>query len=284
MVKCPNCGEESESNFCPNCGEKLEVEITCPHCQAKIEAGSLFCSECGEKIETDEKEEDKKTPDKEDTIEKKETDEKTPDKEDTIEKKETDEKDKNEEKKSSDNNETSNKEDKNAKYCPHCSEKLDEDGAIFCSNCGKMVEVDEYSFNGIIQSIKFKRLIIVSLLGFVVTFVVGIILSFVAGAIGSQSITYPVFLIIALFIGVGFFASFFKDILNSGLCGIIIGLLFGILANTAVEISTGFAYSYTIFSGYEIAIFTVLGLIFALIANKLLRNIVLKYVNADNIF
>jgi len=182
MVKCPNCGEESESNFCPNCGEKLEAEITCPHCQSKIEAGSLFCSECGEKIETDEKEEDEKTPDKEDTIEKKETDEKTPDKEDTIEKKETDEKDKNEEKKSSDNNETSNKEDKNAKYCPHCSEKLDEDGAIFCSNCGKMVEVDEYSFNGIIQSIKFKRLIIVSLLGFVVTFVLGIILSFVAGA------------------------------------------------------------------------------------------------------
>ena len=58
MIKCPNCGEESSSNFCPNCGEKLEKEITCPNCNAKVDAGSLFCSECGEKIEADEKKEE----------------------------------------------------------------------------------------------------------------------------------------------------------------------------------------------------------------------------------
>ncbi len=275
MVKCPNCGEEADTNFCPNCGEKLESEITCPHCQSKVEAGSLFCSECGKKIEQDEKEtpakEDKKEEDKktEDKDSKKEKDEKTSDKKESKDKKEkTDSKD-------------SKKEEK---YCPHCNEKLDEDGAIFCSNCGKMIEVDEYSFNGIIRSINFKRLILVSILGFAVTFVLGILLSFVAGLIGFQSVTYPIFLIIAIFLGVGFFASFFKDILNSGLSGIIIGLLFGFFANTAVEMSTGFRFSYELFSGYEIVIFMILGLIISVIANRFLRNIVLKYVNVDDIF
>ena len=94
MVKCPNCGEEADTNFCPNCGEKLESEITCPHCQSKVEAGSLFCSECGKKIEQDEKEtpakkdkkeEDKKTEDKDS---KKEKDEKTSDKKESKDKKE----------------------------------------------------------------------------------------------------------------------------------------------------------------------------------------------------
>ena len=233
MVKCPNCGEESNSNFCPNCGEKLEKEITCPSCNAKVDVGSLFCSECGEKIE------------KEDKIEK------TKD---------------------------------NIKYCPHCNEPLDDDEAIFCSNCGKMIKVDEYSFNGIINNINYKKLIIVSILGFAITFLLGVILSFIIGLTGQGSLGYPIALIIAIFLGVGFFASFFKDILNSGLCGIIIALLFGLFANMIVEISAGFKYTFEIFSGYEIVIFTILGLIFAFLANKLLRNIVLKYINVDKYF
>ena len=238
MVKCPNCGEESASNFCPNCGEKLGKEITCPSCNAKVDAGSLFCSECGEKIEAKDKKEEK----------------------------------------------TKNKAEDRVKYCPYCNDPLDDDEAIFCSNCGKMIKVDEYSFNGIINSINFKKLIIVSILGFAITFVLGIILSFIIGLTGQGSLGYPIALIIAIFLGVGFFASFFKDILNSGLCGIIIGLLFGLVANMTVEISAGFKYTFEIFSGYEIVIFTILGLIFAFLANKFLRNIVLNYINVDKYF
>ena len=271
MIKCPNCGEESSSNFCPNCGEKLEKEITCPNCNAKVDAGSLFCSECGEKIETDEK--------KEETV-KESKDKKEEEKTTKTEEKTTKSKDKKEEEKttrSEDKKETND----NIKYCPHCNDPLDDDEVYFCSNCGKMIKVNEYSFNGIMQSIKFKKLIIVSLLGFAITFVLGIILSYIVGLTGQESLGYPIALVIAIFLGVGFFASFFKDILNSGLCGIIIGFLFALVANLAVEISTGFKYSFEIFSGYEIIVFTVLGLIFAFIANKLLRNIVLKIIDAD---
>ena len=252
MVKCPNCGEESSSKFCPNCGEKLKKEIFCSNCGANLDVKAVFCSECGEKIES--KDEDEK----EETI--KET--KEDKKEEKIEK------------------ETS----ENVKYCPHCNEVLDEDEAVFCFNCGKPIEGEETSPDGIIESINFKKLIIVSILGLLVTFVFGIIFSLLIGLTGQETIGYPMALIIALFIGVGFFASFFKDILNSGLTGIIIGFIFGLLSNTCVEISSGFKFSYQLFSGYEIIIFTVLGLIFALLANKFLRNIVLKYIDVDKYF
>ncbi len=249
MVKCPNCGEEASSKFCPNCGEKLEKEIFCSNCGAKLDSKAAFCSECGEKIE--QKDEDEK-------------EEKT---------KETNE-DKKEEKEISED----------VKHCPHCNEVLDEDEAIFCSNCGKAIDGNENSTDGIIESINFKKLIIVSILGIIISFVLGIIFSLIIGLTGQGNIGYPIALIIALFIGVGFFASFFKDILNSGLTGIIIGFVFGLLANTCIEISSGFKFSYQLFSGYEIIIFTVLGLIFVLLANKFLRNIVLKYIDVDKYF
>jgi len=249
MVKCPNCGEEASSKFCPNCGEKLKKEIFCPNCGSKLDSGSAFCSECGEKLEP--KDEDEKT-------------------EETNE-------NKNEEK-------TKKEISEDVKHCPHCNEILDEDEAIFCSNCGKAIEGRKNSSDGIIESINFKKLIIISILGFIISFVLGIIFSLLIGLTGQGNIGYPIALIIALFIGVGFFASFFKDILNSGLTGIIIGFIFGLLANTCIEISSGFKFSYQLFSGYEIIIFTVLGLIFALLANKFLRNIVLKYIDVDKYF
>ena len=52
----------------------------------------------------------------------------------------------------------------------------------------------------------------------------------------------------------------------------------------AVEISAGFKYVFEVFSGYEVIVFTILGLIIAFIANKFLRNIVLKYINVDKYF
>lgn len=256
MVKCPNCGEESSSNFCPNCGEKLEKKVICPNCAAQLDPESVFCSECGYKIKA--KNEDEKASDEEEKTE--ET--KEYDKEEITEKETSEE----------------------IKRCPHCNDILDEDDAVFCSNCGKAINADINSSNGIIESINFKKLIIVSILGFIVSFVLGIILSLIIGLTGQGTIGYPIALIIALFIGVGFFASFFEDILNSGLTGIIIGFVFGLLSNTCVEISSGLQFSYQLFSGYEIIIFTVLGLIFALLANKFLRNIVLKYIDVDKYF
>lgn len=267
MVKCPNCGEESDTKFCPTCGEKLEKNL-CPHCNSEIEENAVFCSECGKKIE---KEEEKQEDEKETTEEKTSED-----------KKETTKDKKDKPKKETNKKTTKSKKDKpkkEAKYCPHCNEKLDDDEGIFCQNCGKMLKVDEYSFNGIFQSISTKRLIIVSLLGFAITFALAILLSYIIGLTGSG--LYQVAIIVALVIGVGFFASFFKDILNSGLTGIIIGLLIGFLTNTAVDISSGFKYSYEIFSGYEIVVCTVVGLIVAIIANKFLRKVISKHVNVD---
>lgn len=239
MVKCPNCGKESNTAFCPDCGEKLEIKTVCPHCNEEIEANTTFCPECGEKIENEKKE--SKT------------------------------------EKITDN--------KNRKHCPHCNEELDEDEAVFCSNCGQKIDGDEEnSSDGIIQSIDFKRLIIASLLGFIITFVLGILFAFIVGLTGQETFGYPIALIIAAFIGISFSASFFKDLLNSGLTGIIVGFLFGLLANTCIEISSGFKFSYELFSGYEIIIFTVLGLIFAIIASKFLRDIILKFIDLDKLF
>ncbi len=100
-----------------------------------------------------------------------------------------------------------------------------------------------------------------SLLGFVVTFILGLTFAFIVGFINlNNPFVYPTALIIAIVIGVSFFSSFFEDILNSGLLGIIIGFLFGLLANLTIEISSGFKYSYELFSGYEIIVFTVIAL------------------------
>ena len=53
----------------------------------------------------------------------------------------------------------------------------------------------------------FKKLINVSILGIIISFVLGIIFSLIIGLTGQGNIGYPIALIIALFIGVGFFAS-----------------------------------------------------------------------------
>lgn len=232
---------------CPNCGREADSKF-CPNCGEKLDVKTV-CPHCNEEIE----ENTNFCPECGEEIEEKS-------------------KPKN----------TSNNKDK--KYCPYCSEELDEEDAVFCSNCGEKIEVTENSSDGIIESIDFKRLIIVSILGFIVTFILGIIFAFIIGLTGQKSFGYPIALIIAVVLGVSFFASFFKDILNSGLTGIIIGLLFGLLANTCIGITTGFKYSYELFSGYEIIVFTVIGLILAFISNKFLRNIILKYINLDELF
>ena len=231
---------------CPNCGKEADSKF-CPNCGEKLQVKTV-CPHCNEEIEED----TNFCPECGEKIE-----EKT-------------------------KNTTYSK---NKRYCTNCSEELDDDEAIFCSNCGQKIESSVNSHNnGIIENIDFKRLIIVSILGFIITFVLGIIFAFIIGLTGQKSIGYPIALIIAAVLGVGFFASFFKDILNSGLTGIIIGFLLGLLANTCISISSGFQFSYELFSGYEIIIFTVLGLIMAFISNKFLRDIILKYIDLDNLF
>ena len=206
---------------CPNCGREADSKF-CPNCGEKLDVKTV-CPHCNEEIE----ENTNFCPECGEEIEEKS-------------------KPKN----------TSNNKDK--KYCPNCSEELDEEDAVFCSNCGEKIGVNENSSDGIIESIDFKRLIIVSILGFIVTFILGIIFAFIIGLTGQKSFGYPIALIIAVVLGVSFFASFFKDIF--------------------------FKYSYELFSGYEIIVFTVIGLILAFISNKFLRNIILKYINLDELF
>ena len=232
---------------CPKCGREADSKF-CPNCGEKLQKKTV-CPHCNEEIEDD----TNFCPECGEKIEEKVKTKKI-----------------------------SN--DKDKKYCPNCNEELDEEEAVFCSNCGQRIEADENSVNGIIESIDFKRLIIVSIIGFIITFVLGIIFAYIIGLTGQKSIGYPIALTIAVVLGTGFFASFFKDILNSGLTGIIIGFLFGLLANTCIEISSGFQFTYDLFSGYEIIIFTVLGLVLAFIANKFLRDIILKYIDLDKLF
>ncbi|MBR6024656.1 MAG: zinc-ribbon domain-containing protein [Methanobrevibacter sp.] len=232
---------------CPNCGKEADSKF-CPNCGEKLQT-KFVCPHCNEELE----ENTNFCPECGEKIEGK-----------------------------SKTKNTSNNKDK--KYCPNCNEELDEEEALFCSNCGHRIEIDENSLNGIVQSIDFKRLIIASVLGFIITFVLGILFAYIMGLTGQKSFGYPIALIIAIFLGVSFFASFFKDILNSGLTGIIIGFLLGLLANTCIEISSGLQFSYDLFSGYEIIIFTVLGLVIAFIANKFLRDIILKYIDLDKLF
>ena len=161
---------------CPNCGKESDSKF-CPNCGEKLEI-KFVCPHCNEEIE----ENTNFCPECGEKIE-----------------------EKNKTKSSSDSKEKN--------YCPNCNEELDEEEAVFCSNCGHRIGEDESSGDGIIESIDFKRLIIVSILGFIITFVLGILFAYIAGLTGQKSFGYPIALIIAVVIGVGFFASFFKDIL-----------------------------------------------------------------------
>lgn len=54
-LTCPHCGAKipAGSKFCPQCGQRLtpEAELTCPHCGAQIPAESKFCPQCGGALE-----------------------------------------------------------------------------------------------------------------------------------------------------------------------------------------------------------------------------------------
>ena len=259
MVKCPVCGNESNTKFCPNCGNNLENMNLCPNCGNELEKDVVFCPNCGEKIR-------KENPDKEET--ENETQENTEDKEKETEN-ETQEN-------------TEDKEETNDKinHCPHCNEELEKD-EIFCSNCGKKVEIDENSLEGIFSIINYKKLTIASLIGFLLSFLLSVLLSIAAGKIGYEIYTYPIAVILATIIGVCIPASSFEDTINTGLGGIIVGFLMGLFSNTSVEISTGFKYSYQLFSGYEIIVFTIIGFVMSFIINKFLKKHIEKHVNFD---
>ncbi len=276
MVKCPDCGKESDSKFCPNCGKNLEKTNVCPNCKSELEENAKFCQECGEKINGKSKEKKNTKPKKEKKSEK------------TCshcgEELEKDEifcsncgkkiEDKSKEKK----NTKPKKEKKSEKTCPHCGEELEKD-EIFCSSCGKKIEVDENSFGGMLGTIDYKKLIISSIIGFLISFILSILLSAIAGLIGFEAYTYPLAIILATAIGVWIAASSFKDLLNAGLVGIVVGFFTGLLSNTSIEISSGFKYSYELFSGYEIIIFTVIGFVIAVATYKFLGKYVLKYID-----
>lgn len=243
MVKCPECGEEvSDNNFCGHCGAKLKKENVCPHCNAKIEEDNIFCPECGKKLEEDSES------DKKDQV----TDDKSPEKEDESE----------------------------VKYCPHCNAKIYDSDAYFCEECGKKIEIDEQSFEGIMDSIEFNKLAILSFMGIIFGIFISLIFSYIFTLTNVDG--YVIGFLITLFLTIGFFGSFFNKIINSGLLGIIVGLVVGLLSTAIVEMSGGFTFSYDMLSGYGALVYTIFGFIIGLISIKFLKKYVLKLVDVDN--
>jgi membrane protease subunit (stomatin/prohibitin family) len=52
-VECPHCHARipAGSQFCPNCGQSLQpASVVCPKCGTSNPAGAKFCSNCGEKL------------------------------------------------------------------------------------------------------------------------------------------------------------------------------------------------------------------------------------------
>jgi uncharacterized membrane protein YvbJ len=37
--------------FCPECGAKIESELHCTNCGAKLQPGTKFCPDCGTKVD-----------------------------------------------------------------------------------------------------------------------------------------------------------------------------------------------------------------------------------------
>ena len=268
MVKCKNCGEEiEEKNFCPKCGTKNDI-ILCPSCNSQLEEEDIFCPECGEKIKDDEElkeessdNEEEKTPDEKPEDEEQE-EEKTPDE------------------KHDETKETSKKE---SRICPHCNAKIDEEDAEYCLECGNPINIDAQSFNGIKYTIKTKKLIIFSIISIVFSIGLSLLLSFVFGMMGQNIDLYPVGFFISLFVVIAIFGSF-KDLLNGGLLGIITGLVVGLLCNFIVELSSGFAFSYQMFSGYAAIVFTIFGAIVGVISTKYFRKSVSNHIDVEKLF
>lgn len=263
MVKCKNCGEEiKEKNFCPKCGTKNEVML-CPSCNSQLEEDDIFCPECGEKIKDDEelKEESPDDESNEEKTEEKESDEEPEDEKPSEEK-------------------TNQKEER---ICPHCNTKIYEKDAEYCLECGKPIDIDIQSFDGIKSTIQTKKLIIFSLISIVFSIALSLLLSFVFGMMGQETDLYPVGFFISLFIVIAIFGSF-KDLINGGLLGIITGLVVGLLCNFIVELSSGFAFSYQMFSGYAAIVFTIFGAIVGVISTKYFRKSVSNHVDVEKIF
>lgn len=269
MVECPNCGKEiGDDNFCGECGTKIEKKNLCPNCDNEIDESNVFCPKCGEKL----KETEEETPDETEESEKEtvEAEKETPDETEEIEE-ETQEK----------TEEKDSKNDKKTlKHCPYCNSELENDDE-FCQECGKPTDVDKQSFEGIKLTIQPKRLIIFSIIAIILSFILSVIFSLLFGMIGKE--LYPIGIFISLLISIAIFASF-KDYLNGGLLGIITGLIIGLLSQFIIELSSGFVFSYNMFSGYAPIIFTIFGAVIGIISSKTLRNTVKNYIDVEKLF
>ena len=210
MVKCAKCGNEvGDSNFCDKCGEKIDEVKKCPKCDTELGEESIFCPNCGTKIKEDSSKE--KETSEEDVIE---------EKEETVdeEKKEATEETIEEEKEAKQKNKIFSK-------CPYCNTGIDELDTEFCPECGKPIKIDKQSFAGIKLTIQPKKLLIFSILAIICSSILSLILSYIFGMVNTIDL-YPLGFFISLLLVVGVFGSF-KDLINSGLLGIITGLALG---------------------------------------------------------
>lgn len=276
MVECPNCGKEiGDDNFCGECGTKIEKKNLCPNCDNEIDESNVFCPKCGEKL----KETEEETPDETEEIEEEPEEKQKESEEETTEAEEEPEE---EQKEAPD--ETEKKDSKNdkktLKHCPYCNSELENDDE-FCQECGKPTNVDKQSFEGIKLTIQPKKLIIFSIIAIILSFILSVIFSLLFGMIGKE--LYPIGIFISLLISIAIFASF-KDYLNGGLLGIITGLVIGLLSPFIVELSSGFVFSYNMFSGYAPIIFTIFGALIGIISSKALRNTVKNYIDVEKLF
>jgi rRNA maturation endonuclease Nob1 len=266
MVKCKNCGEEiEEKKFCPKCGTKNEI-ILCPSCNSQLDEDDIFCPECGEKIKDDE-----------------ETSEESSEKEPDEETESDEEPEENETEEEKEPEKTEEQSQKIVRTCPHCNTEIDEEDAEYCLECGKPIDIDTQSPGSIQSTIQTKRLIIFSIVSIVFSIGLSLLLSFVFGMIGQNTDLYPLGFFISLFIVIAIFGSF-KDLLNGGLLGIITGLVVGLLCNFIVELSSGFAFSYQMFSGYAAIVFTIFGAIVGVISTKYFRKSVSNRIDVEKLF